>query len=96
MNKEKLWFIFASLNPSLADPRLRLEPESVRKIFDTTWNEAYEAGAKDMEARIKEISQEGPTPMLAGTIEEFLNAIASKPNADKNKKSPKKADPGAK
>ena len=87
--------IFASLNPPLTDKRMRLEPESVRKLFDETWNEAYEAGAKDMEERIKEISGHGPPPILAGTIEEFLEALGSKPYVTK-KASQKKTNPGGK
>jgi len=95
MNKEKLWMLFASLNPPITDRRMRLEPESVRKLFDETWNTAYEAGAKDMEARIMEISGDGPPPVLAGTIEQFLEALGAKPYATE-KANKKKTNPGGK
>ena len=94
MNKEKLWLIFASFNPALTDSKMRLDPESVRRLFDNTWNAAYEAGARDMEDRIKEISEAGPTPIMTGTITEFLEAMGAKTHATKTKKNPKQADPG--
>jgi hypothetical protein len=95
MNKEKLWLIFASFNPALTDGKMRLDPESVRRLFDTTWNSAYEAGAKDMEDRVREISEDGPTPLMTGTITEFLEALGAKPYAPtKTKKNPKQTDPG--
>ena len=95
MNKEKLWLLFVSMNPPITDERMRLDPESVRRLFDTTWNSAYEAGAKDMEARLMEISGGGPPPLLTGSITEFLKALGGQPYAPtKTKKNPKQADPG--
>jgi len=94
MNKEKLWLIFASFNPALTEGKMRLSPESVRRLFDTTWNAAYEAGAKDMEDRVREISEDGPTPLMTGTITEFLEALGAETHATKTKKNPKQADPG--
>ena len=81
MNKEKLWGIFLQQNPRLTtDPCLT--PESLRRFFDLTWNAAYEAGAKDMAERDREI--EGGTPeeaqanaedVVADAVAEALSAL---------------------
>ena len=90
MNREQLWATFLALNPRLVDGLSRLTPDSVRKMFDVTWNAAYAAGARDMDARAREISSGA-----GAALEEFFKAIGDQKH-DETKKSQKKTDAGGK
>lgn len=50
MTKEELWSIYAQRNPSFngTEP-VTLTPAGLKKLFEQTWDHAYEAGADDAE-----------------------------------------------
>jgi hypothetical protein len=92
MNKEKLWLTIMSVNTEFADTSKRLTLESVRGLFDSTWNAAYEAGASDMHLRQREIASAQAGLQLPP---EFIAALLSelKPKSNHGKKNPPKGKP---
>ena len=97
MNKEKLWEVFLRKNPKLStDPNLT--PESLRRLFDITWNTAYEVGCLDMAERDHEIAdaQEsaGQNQLLSAleNVEQALSAMFGTPVKTKKFYATKKAN----
>ena len=106
MNKEKLWAILLQRDPSMAVKAH--SPEAVRRLFDLTWNAAYETGCIDMAERKHEITDgdmdaagKEATDAIVESIEAALSAVfggdmpIAKLYATK-KASKKKTDPGSK
>lgn len=52
MTKQELWSIYAQRNPSFngTEP-VTLTPAGLKKLFEQTWDRAYEARAEDAESR---------------------------------------------
>lgn len=80
MNKEKLWAILLQRDPSMAVKEH--SPEAARRLFDLTWNVAYETGCIDMAERKHEITdgnmaaaENEATDAIVDSIEAALSAV---------------------
>jgi hypothetical protein len=50
MKKEKLWAIYVEKNPQFAGKgNVTLSTKGLRKLFDTTWDIAYQEGEEEIE-----------------------------------------------
>jgi hypothetical protein len=105
MNKEKLWALLIQQNPWIAVKSH--SPESVRRVFDLTWNTAYSTGCRDMAEREHEITdgdmeaaEQEAAAMVAADLEKALAAIFGNQSIQEvyatKKATKKKTDSGGK
>lgn len=80
MNKEKLWALLLQRDPSMAVKAH--SPEAARRLFDLTWNTAYETGCMDMADREHEITdgnqqaaEKEAAAAIMSDIEKALSAV---------------------
>jgi hypothetical protein len=79
MNKEKLWAFLLQRDPSMAFKQH--SPEAARRLFDLTWNVAYEAGCMDMAERKQEITggsmEEAEVEAVNAIVEDIEKALSA-------------------
>jgi hypothetical protein len=72
MNKDKLWEIYTSRNPSFLKEGATLSAAGLKKFFDQTWNAAHEQGIEIGKVLGAEAERKKPRNDFAEQIRAFM------------------------